>query len=124
MEPRSKSHSKLGTRYEWQPENIPWFAKQAGTRVIDEETGETESLWPELRQSIAEYRSGARSKAPVASGIQGYNYKTPEDQAMLQFIMEYLLEGQPPGNATQFKGITTSDPYLDDAINAGTSRYR
>jgi len=72
--------------------------------------------WPDVRQSIAEYRTG-QGQGPSASKLPKYKEKSPEEQLLMTWLMESLMYGQPSGDlgVTEKTKTYTGDPLLNKA---------
>lgn len=89
--PERFEHSTRGGFDRWSPESIDFLKKQAGEG------------WGGVRDSIAAYRSGA-GKMPSMGSFPGYDYKVPEDQRLIGWLLESLLSGQPNPKMEKYAG--------------------
>jgi hypothetical protein len=67
-----------------------------GSAILQGEFGEG---WPDMRQWIAESRTGSRS-APMGSDIPGYGGMDPAKQRLLLFLLQGMSEDKTPGAGT------------------------
>ena len=97
-------HSTRGGFEQWSPESIAFLQKQAGEG------------WGGVRDSIASYRSGAGPMMRT-SDFPGYGAKVPEDQRLLEWLLQSLMTSQPnqPMSGVSGKDRVMSDPLLDEA---------
>ena len=75
-------HSTRGNFDQWSPESIAFLKKQAGDK------------WGGIRDSIAGYRSGANPMMKN-SEFPGYDFKVPEDQRLIGWLLQSLMTAQP-----------------------------
>ena len=78
-------HSRMGQIKPFSPQASEYAEMAAG-----------KELWPDIRNQIASFRSGASPTGPKPSAFPGYDNKSAEDQRLLAWILESLMMGKPP----------------------------
>ena len=82
----------------------PWGQRTSG--IARAQFGEQ---WPAVREQIAGMRAGVPGAAPPAASMApGYDYKTPEDQRLLLWLIENLIAGGPERGKKGMKGTGAS----------------
>ena len=93
-------HRPTGQRYD------PWTQKSVS--ALRDQAGEG---WPDLRNKIAQARSGAAAP-PIVGDIPGYAGGEQEDKRLWEWLLKSLLEGGPPEGYSG-KGRVSSPVDID-----------